>query len=73
MLKIRNGIPQGSILGPLFFCIYINDIIKPSTIFNYIIYADDTTLSCNFEDFVDCDTETAINKELQKIALATAK
>ena len=33
------------------------------------MYADDTTLYCNLEDFVDCDTETAINRELQKINL----
>ena len=73
MLKIRTGIPQGSILGPLFFSIYINDIIKASTdsstVFNYMMYADYTTLYCNLEDFVDCDTETAINRELQKINL----
>ena len=69
MLEIRTGIPQGSILGPLFFSICINDIVKASAIFNYIMYADDTTLYCNLEDFVDCDTETAINRELQKINL----
>ena len=69
MLEIRTGIPQESILGPLFFSIYINDIIKASAVFNYIMYADDTTLYCNLEDFVDCDTETAINRELQKINL----
>ena len=33
------------------------------------MYADDTTLYCNLKDFVDCDTETAINRELQKINL----
>ena len=69
MLEIRTGIPQGSLLGPLFFSICINDIVKASAIFNYIMYADDTTLYCNLEDFVDCDTETAINRELQKINL----
>ena len=69
LLEIRTGIPQESILGLLFFSIYINDIIKASAVFNYIMYADDTTLYCNLEDFVDCDTETAINRELQKINL----
>ena len=66
MLEIRTGIPQGSILGPLFFNICINDIVKASAIFNYIMYADDTTLYCNLQDFVDCDTETAINIENYK-------
>ena len=33
------------------------------------MYADDTTLYCNSRDVVDCDTETAINRELQKINL----
>ena len=42
--EIRTGIPQGSILGPLFFSIYINDLINSSSIFNYLMYADDTTL-----------------------------
>ena len=69
MLEIRAGIPQGSILGPLFFSICINDIVKASAIFNYVMYADDTTLYCNLEDFVDCDTDIAINRELQKINL----
>ena len=52
LLEIRTGIPQESILGLLFFSIYINDIIKASTVFNYIMYADDTTLYCNLEDFL---------------------
>ena len=49
MLEIRTGIPQGSILDPLVFSICINDMIKASAIFNYIMYADDNTLYCNLE------------------------
>ena len=67
LLEVKTGIPRGSILGPLFFSICINDIVNSTSKFNFLMYADDTTLYFNIEDFPLQSREADINNELKKI------
>ena len=72
-LPVKIGVPQGSILGPLLFTIYISDFPQVSNIFNFIMCADDTTLSSTLNQFTDStqhknkSVESLINYELGKV------
>ena len=72
--NISTGVPQGSILGPLLFIIYVNDMPWASSKFNSILYADDTTLInslCSFDlngnDQNHDSVTNNINSELTKV------
>ena len=67
--SLRNvscGIPQGSILGPLLFIIYINDITTSSSILKSILFADDTNLFNSNQNFQQLIEST--NFELNKLS-----
>ena len=72
VLDIATGVPQWSILGPLLFIMYINDLPNASNIFHSIMYADDTNLSASLQSIKWINPnetiDTLINKELSKIS-----
>ena len=67
-LYLSTGVPQGSILGPLLFIIYMNDICHASKLLRFILYADDSTLLITPQTIGLSDFSKALNAELTYVS-----
>ena len=62
--KILCGIPQRSVLGPIFFNMYVNDIVYTSEILKFVLFADDTYIlfSTKKYEYIENTLNTKFNK-----------
>ncbi|CAI2727681.1 unnamed protein product [Schistosoma spindalis] len=67
-VPVRSGVIQGSVLGPLLFLVFINDICENFCVGKPLLYADDLKLVYPFSPHELENVQTCINLELNKVA-----
>ena len=64
---ITCGVPQGSVLGPKLFILYINDMQRVSKLLHFVLFADDTNIFCQGDDLKQLQND--VSREMGKLKI----